>query len=324
VADQIAGDINIIPYNPALKAVWNQFNRKAINGLFLFDRDYMDYHQDRFRDHSLLFYQDFKLVALLPLHLSGDTAISHGGLTFGGLVISSRLKIHGYLEIFQTLLDYLRALDMNKFRYKPIPFIFHRYPALEDQYALFWFGAQLVSRGLSSCLDLQQKPALAKGRKWSLQRARKAGLELRESADFPGFMAMVEDILVNKYAVTPTHTAAELTALAGNFPDQIKLFAVYHQNQLIGGSVVYLYDRVVHLQYIATNALGKELHALDLVLDYLITTYRADHAYLNFGISPGPDEFGLMTNLIRNKESYGARSLPLDVYEFDLQTQTLR
>ena len=36
--------------------LWNGFNAKSKNSMFMFDRNYMDYHRDRFKDYSLLFY----------------------------------------------------------------------------------------------------------------------------------------------------------------------------------------------------------------------------------------------------------------------------
>ena len=49
----------------------------------MFDRNYMDYHKDRFKDHSLLFYNDGKLIALLPMSEHDEMLVSHGGLTYG-------------------------------------------------------------------------------------------------------------------------------------------------------------------------------------------------------------------------------------------------
>jgi hypothetical protein len=294
------------------------FNRQAINGLFLFDRDYLEYHQDRFQDHSLLFFQGDHLEALLPLNLAGTRAASHGGLTFGGLLIGPRMKIHAYLRLFDLLLAYLRSLGLETLLYKPIPFIFHQLPALEDQYALWRCQARLVNRSLSSCIDLQQPIRYTKGRKWSLKRAQGAGLELRQNDDYTAFMTLVQEILGHKYAVQPTHTAAELLFLASRFPAHIRLWAVYKDGNLIGGSVVFLSSQVVHLQYIATNDAGKQWHALDLIVHELIQTYRGAKRYLSFGISPGGDEAGLNTGLVQNKESYGARCLPHDIYEITL------
>lgn len=84
--------IQIKPYTKDSKTLWNDFNASAKNGLFMFDRDYMDYHSDRFSDHSLMFYEDEKLLALLPLNLKDDTLYSHQGLTFGGFITSTTMK----------------------------------------------------------------------------------------------------------------------------------------------------------------------------------------------------------------------------------------
>jgi hypothetical protein len=318
VTESIAATIKIVRYEETYKAAWNRFNQQAINGLFLFDRDYLEYHQHRFQDHSLMFYKGQQLQALLPLNLAGTRAVSHGGLTFGGLVIGPHLKIHAYLHLFQSLLRYLRELGMETLVYKPIPFVFQQLPALEDQYALYRCQARLVNRSLSSCLDLQQAIHYTKRRKRSLKKALQADLELRESRDYPAFMALVQAILENKYLVQPTHTAEEMLYLADKFPDNIRLMAVYKAGEMIGGTVLYLSPQVVHLQYIATNNEGKKWHALDLIVHELIQTYRSRKHYLSFGISPGEDEAGLNTGLVQNKESYGARSLPHDIYEIDL------
>ena len=44
-------------------------------------RGYMDYHSDRFIDNSLMFYEDDKLIALMPASKHGNELRSHGGLT---------------------------------------------------------------------------------------------------------------------------------------------------------------------------------------------------------------------------------------------------
>ena len=56
-------------YTEADKAVWDTFVAQSKNGTFLFFRDYMDYHADRFRDHSLMIYLDGSLYALQIRHI---------------------------------------------------------------------------------------------------------------------------------------------------------------------------------------------------------------------------------------------------------------
>ena len=84
---------------------WNQFVATSKNGTFLFDRSYMDYHADRFHDHSLMFYRGERLLAVLPAHADGDTLCTHRGLTYGGLVMSERLTIAETMVLFREMND---------------------------------------------------------------------------------------------------------------------------------------------------------------------------------------------------------------------------
>ena len=53
-------------YTDADKEVWNAYVAQARNATFLLNRSYMDYHSDRFIDHSLMIFRNDKLYALLP------------------------------------------------------------------------------------------------------------------------------------------------------------------------------------------------------------------------------------------------------------------
>ncbi len=46
----------------------------------------MDYHSDRFNDHSLVFTRKNRLIGLLPANIKDEALYSHGGLTFGGII----------------------------------------------------------------------------------------------------------------------------------------------------------------------------------------------------------------------------------------------
>ena len=57
---------------------WNNFVANAKNATFLFHRDFMEYHQDRFEDYSLLIFDDSQeLIAVLPANRIGETLFSH-------------------------------------------------------------------------------------------------------------------------------------------------------------------------------------------------------------------------------------------------------
>ena len=95
--------LNIVRYTAEQKTVWDSFVATSKNGTFLFMRDYMDYHADRFADHSLMFYKGGRLIALLPGNESDDTYYSHGGLTYGGFILSYHATATVVLEAFYLL-----------------------------------------------------------------------------------------------------------------------------------------------------------------------------------------------------------------------------
>ena len=59
--------ISICRYTQNKQTEWDDFVKVSKNGTFLFLRSYMDYHSDRFQDHSLMFYNEKnRLIAVLP------------------------------------------------------------------------------------------------------------------------------------------------------------------------------------------------------------------------------------------------------------------
>ncbi|TAD97029.1 MAG: hypothetical protein EAZ97_13070, partial [Bacteroidetes bacterium] len=58
--------MQIIRYESAWKDRWNDFLSVSKNASFLFDRNFMDYHKDRFRDHSCIFIEKNQILAVFP------------------------------------------------------------------------------------------------------------------------------------------------------------------------------------------------------------------------------------------------------------------
>jgi len=120
-------------YSPADAAEWNAFVAGSKNGTFLFDRSYMDYHADRFRDHSLMIYREGRLYALLPACIAADCTLwSHGGLTYGGVILWASASAADTVRLFAELKDSLRSEGIRRVVYKAVPWIYHRLPAEED------------------------------------------------------------------------------------------------------------------------------------------------------------------------------------------------
>ena len=298
---------------------WNQFVAASKNGTFLFDRRFMDYHSDRFRDHSLMVYRDGRLYALLPANQKEDTLVSHGGLTYGGLVMSPQCSAKGVLESFTAINAYLRQLGFRSVVYKAIPWIYHQLPAEEDLYALTAVcNARLTIRDISSAIVSTRRTKFTESRRSGLRKALKAGLTVRESDDVDAFWHILNDNLTQKYAVRPVHTADELRLLQGRFPDNIKLWLVYDGDTPVGGTLLFLTPQVLHTQYISATPYGKQHGAIDLLFDHLIYNIYADYPYIDFGKSTVSNSADLNEQLIFQKEGFGARAVCYDTYEYEL------
>ena len=298
---------------------WNLFVAASKNGTFLFDRHFMDYHSDRFCDHSLLVYRDQRLYALLPANQKDDTLVSHGGLTYGGLVTDSRCSAKGVLDAFTAINEYLRQQGFRHVVYKAVPWIYHQLPAEEDLYALTSVcHARLTIRDISSAIIGDRKIRFSESRKSGIRKAHRQGLTIAESTDFAAFWQILNENLTGKYGVRPVHSVAELELLHSRFPEKIRLYMAFDGETPVGGTLLFLTPQVLHTQYISANAFGKQHGAIDLLFDHLINNTHKDYPYIDFGKSTVSDSADLNEQLIFQKEGFGARAVCYDTYEYDL------
>ena len=310
--------LEIKRYTPAFADEWNRFVAASKNGTFLFDRRYMDYHADRFQDHSLLFFRCGKLYALLPANVYGDTLYSHQGLTYGGLIMSDRTTAAEVVDIFRLLNATLHEEDIRKVVYKPVPWIYHQQPAEEDLYAIVEVCDVRLTRSLSSTISREHQNAWYRIRQGGARKAQQSGVVIEETEDYQPFWQILSANLQARYGLNPVHTLEEITLLHQRFPQQIRLFVGKEGDETIGGSVLYVTDRVVHAQYIAASPRGREVHALDLLFEVVIRQALDQHAFFDFGISTENQGTYLNEGLIYQKEGFGGRGICYDWYKWTL------
>lgn len=301
------------------KELWNSFVSKARNATFLFDRNYMDYHADRFDDNSFMFYHKGKLKAVLPANVAGDTLYSHQGLTYGGLLLDKKATVEDVLECFDSLNFWLRENGISKVVYKALPWIYQQYPSEEDLYALTWkCKAQLISRNIASTIVIDNKLKFAESRKSGIRKALSLNIEVGESNDVDGFWHVLEDNLGNRYNAKPVHTASEMKLLMSRFPNNIRLYVAKMNGEIVGGTLIYVTPQVVHTQYISASVEGKKHGALDLLFDYIINKVYANCRYFDFGKSTEQGGAYLNEPLIFQKEGFGGRGVCYDWYQWEL------
>jgi hypothetical protein len=311
--------MRVVGYEKTHESLWNNHVAKSKNGTFLFDRRYMEYHADRFDDCSLMFFDERdRLVGLMPASRHGNTVISHGGLTYGGVISNEEMKTESMLQLFDALLAHLAEAGFEKLIYKPIPHIFHRIPAEEDLYALFVNNARLYRRDASSAIFLPERMKFAKGKREGVKKAQRAHLNVRTSNDFATFFGIGCKVMHDRHNLMPVHTCDEMSKLAGGFPENIQLHASFGGEQMLAGALTYVFPSSVHVQYMYNSDAGLENGALDIVLDYLINELYTNFRYFSFGVSTEKNGRFLNEGLIHQKEMFGARSVVHDFYEVDL------
>lgn len=313
--------IRIEKYNTEYKSVWDDFVSSSRNGTFLFYRDYMEYHSGRFHDYSLMFFDKNKLIALLPANISEQVFYSHQGLTYGGLILSDDTKTPQTIEIIDTVLKYLQENKISKVIYKPIPHIYHRYPSEDDLYALFRNKGTLLSRTISSAVDLSAKLGYSELRKRQLKKAEKQNLIVCESDSLPEFWAVLEENLKENHQAVATHSLDEIAYLRNQFPNNIRLFCTLKENRVVAGCLIFETATVAHTQYISASEEGKEAGALDLLFDHLINKVFIKKKYFDFGTSNEDSGHFLNEGLISQKEGFGARGIIYDTYQINITLQ---
>lgn len=307
-------------YTPGDKELWDDFVEQSRCGTFLFKRDYMDYHSDRFADCSLMaFNRHGRLAAMLPAEISGTAISSHRGLTYGGWITPVR-HFNGttMAEVFNAALPAMRGLGAHKLAYKPLPHIYQKVPAEEDLYSLFRLGARQTDCVLSSAIDLRHPAPVDDNKRYAVRFAASSGVTIREEQDFTGFWKMLEDCLDTRHNAAPVHSLSEITHLKSCFPDNIRLFIAYWEGLPVAGAVIYFCDRVARVQYMASTDAGRKAKAPSALIHHLHEACREKYDYIDMGGSNEPATGELDNGLLRFKSELGARGIAFPTYSIAL------
>jgi acetyltransferase-like isoleucine patch superfamily enzyme/DNA-binding response OmpR family regulator len=311
-----AGVFSVERYNANRKLEWDTFVSTAKNATFLFARNYMDYHSDRFADHSLMIFCDKQLVGLLPANLAADgTLISHEGLTFGGLVVSRAATLKEVLSCFHTILEYLNQRQISKLLYKRIPDFYNTLPGDEAAYALFLLDARLYRRDCATTVSQADRLPFRRDRKSLIKKAARLEVRIVQEISFQPFWAgVLEPQLAARYGAKPVHTLEEITLLASRFPEQIKQFSAYCGDEIVAGTTIYETPTVAHAQYAAVTEKGRQIGAQAYLFSSLIEQYKKKR-FFDFGISNENEGRALNHGLLNWKEGFGARCYTHDFFE---------
>jgi hypothetical protein len=318
--------LRIEPFEASLTSVWDCFCEKAINATLLHTRKFLSYHQDRFKDLSLLVYKDDTLVGLLPAaeHPSdASMVVSHPGATYGGLVHSGYLTGERTIEALTAAASFYRARGYGALLYKALPYTYTSIPSQDDLYALFRLGASRVRCDLSSTVSLSERLPLPDRRRRALKKAQGQVKIHWDTQQWPAMWGLIAENLARKHQASPVHSADELMELHRRFPDEIRMVLATHGdgNDVAAGVVLFNSRLVWHAQYIAASELGYAANALDAVFDAVIALARdAGARYFDFGTSNEDGGRVLNTGLYRFKTEFGGGGVAHEFYLLNFES----
>ncbi len=303
---------------------WDAFCVSARPATFLHSRNFLSYHGERFRDRSLLLFEESgELLGLFPAAVDPSderSIVSHPGCTYGGFVHHGALAGDAMVAALCTVAAHYAAGGAKRLVYKPVPFFYHQGPAQDDLWALFRLGAQRTRCDLSSTIDLDNQLPRSSRRKRSLSKAKKAGVTLVEgSAHLAALWAVLGENLDRKHGSVPVHRFDEIRLLADRFPKQINCVGAMLEGSLIAGVVLFNTPLTRHAQYIAASDEGQRVSALDAVFDQCISVAReSGQRWFDFGISNERDG-RLNKGLHRFKSEFGSGGAVHEHYELPLE-----
>jgi hypothetical protein len=307
-------------YSLEYKDNWNEFVANSINGTFLLDRDYMDYHADRFKDHSIMIFANGKIVALLPANISENKLFSHQGLTYGGLIYRMGTKLGDLIDIIKELLDFLNKNGIQYLIFKSVPKFYWNHYTDDIDWILFKLNAKVIRKDSAFVIDNSKvKIIYQERRNRSIKKAKKLNFSIDEGHSL--LKLFWQEILMpnlqEKHGVNPVHSLNEIEKLASNFPENIKQYVILLDGSIVAGCTIFETENVAHAQYISGNEIGRNSGSLDLLFDWLINERYKEKQFFDFGIAN--EEMGQKINkgLMDWKEGFGARAMSHDFYEIN-------
>ncbi len=315
----IPNAVTVKVFQPQYRLEWDEFIETSQNATFLFKRNFMEYHQDRFEDFSLMIYKNKKLFGLLPAHRRADVFFSHQGLTYGALLLK-RLNTTNVELVLNAVLDFLREQNFSAFHLKIMPqFLQQQYhSALE--YFMFQKGARLVRRDMNFIINLSIPLKLSNSKRIKPNSETANSLTLEISEDLKTFwQTMLVPGLESAHGVKPVHSLAEIQLLKNRFPKNILLYYAFFDGMPVAGMLLFVDRGVLKSQYVSATERGKSLRALEFLYVNLLIKYQNDgFRFFDLGITNTDEGTQYNRGLTKYKEEFGAYAVNMDHFKLEL------
>lgn len=294
-------------YHLNFYSLWNNFIQNCDNATFLFHRDFMEYHSDRFTDASVLIFEGDNLVAVCPANHTENKWYSHQGLTYGSIILDNKFRAEAIGVLITQLMAFLKSKGYVQAIIKTVPQFYGNNLLLKLKHQLIKHQASVYRCDMVLAVDYAQPLNIHKTKLKHFNRNSIVGFEIKETSDFSGFWNQILiPRLQEKHQVKPVHTLDEIELLHNKFPNQIKQFNLYKAEELLAGLTIFDTGKVVKSQYGATSLKGEKHRAIEYLFIHLIHQYKNEgKRYFSMGTVTEQNELGYNPGLLKQKEELG-------------------
>ncbi|MEG0408747.1 MAG: GNAT family N-acetyltransferase [Bacilli bacterium] len=293
--------MKIVKYNDKYENSWDRFViDESCNGTILQTRKFLNYHpRGRFTDESLMFIQGTSLFAVLPANKYKENEknilYSHGGSTFGGLILNSASKRIDVLEEIINLFDeYLVENNYYKIVLKQTSNLYSKNESSIIDYFLVKnnYRISLELGYYIHFLDYNNDilSNYSSSRRRLTRKAFENKFEFRKLKNDDEIKIFYSILLNNyeKFNNVPVHNFEEILLLKNEIlKNHIGFYGVFLEEKMVGGSMVFYFDRkIFHTQYLAANQDFLSKNPNEYLYTMLINeAKKTNFEYISFGTS---------------------------------------
>lgn len=312
--------MEILKYEINLKKSWDTFIDESDVSSFLLKRDFIEYHSHIYEECSLLVKNGEELILIIPACRIGDKFSSFHFLTYGGFILPRKNHdIQILKSVFVEVIKFIKEeLNLKYIVVKRIPFFYYKNPNEDDLFFFTQLDFKVIYKDLSSVMKIDYD-LFPQKKSYNHRKAIRDGLIMSISNTSERILDMMNTNL-KKYGKQAVHNFSELDDLKVKFQKEIMFFEVREDKSdlLYGGCVLFIVNKAVHIQYMASTDLGRKKRVVDFIIGELLNIY-VDYDYLDYGISTESQGSYLNSSLFNAKRELGFGSACYEIYEKEIK-----
>lgn len=276
---------------------WDSLNFENNQQTLFSTNKFLNYHEKQ----NLLYYFEIyckkKLIAVIPLTVNNNIAISHSGATYGGFMQFEKLSPQICREVYEKFTKYLVSKKINEFliKFPPYTFIKHSKNDLNN-----FFAKQMTVKESeeTSFVNLAEKDFSTLD-SINIRRNHKRDIKfyrdnysvnskikrLESQKEYVEYYKILEENL-KKFNKKPTHSLRDLSYLLHELPNFVWIEALIYKGEIVSGITNFKLNQFVNYFFYGSNSYSAQLKGSMKYLYFVSLQNRKKegYKYVDFGI----------------------------------------